>query len=411
MGELSEKAFPFDSEKDNLGNNDREYFADDFARYFRSFISSGTFMRKADNLQIMANDDMTVTLRPGSMIIDGYKYDNVSDIIIPIEPADGVMNRIDRIAITWIKEERDIHVTIQKGQYSYTPIVPECRRTEEYKDYVVADIYIAAGAISITQDNITDQRLNTEVCGLAIAFCMIDTKMIFDQLQAFYQKVVAESNEWKEAKKVAWETWFANIKDQLSGDVAGNLQGQIGVLENLETKAKGNLVEAINEAVNSVPEIDTLDTLEEIEANTNEGQIAGALAVKELLMNYLVAEDGTRFRYGVTTDGKPGYIITDEDGADAVIPFNYKKNDFEIVDSNTYIFSQTYKQVKAISLYYSGESDAGITYIGNGSIAYQYNTLRGYGSVKYISNVSVGDKIIFSGNHYSFLNYVYMSND
>lgn len=327
MGELSEKAFPFDSEKDSLGNNDREYFADDFARYFRSFISSGTFMQKADNLQVMANDDMTVTLRPGSMIIDGYKYDNVSDIIIPIEPADGVMNRIDRIAITWIKEERDIHVTIQKGQYSYTPIVPECRRTEEHKDYVVADIYIAAGAISITQDNITDQRLNTEVCGLAIAFCMIDTKMIFDQLQAFYQKVVAESNEWKEAKKVAWETWFANIKDQLSGDVAGNLQGQIGVLDNLETQTKDNLVEAINEAINNVPEIDTLDTLEEIEANTNEGAIAGALAVNELLTDYLTAEDGTRFRFGVTADGKPGCIITDKDGADTVHPFNKYSGD------------------------------------------------------------------------------------
>lgn len=71
----------------------------------------------------------------------------------------------------------------------------------------------------------------------------------------------------------------------------------------------------------------TLDTLEEIEANTNEGQIAGALAVAEILMKYLTAEDGTRFRYGVTQDGKPGYITTNGDGADTVHPFNVYSGD------------------------------------------------------------------------------------
>lgn len=215
MGELSEKAFPFDSDEDSLGNYDREYFADDFARYFRAFISSGIFMGVADNLQIIANGDMTVTLRTGSMMIDGYRYDNVADIIIPIEPADGVVNRIDRISATWINEERDIHKTVQKGTPSYIPVPPECRRNEEYKDYVLADIYIPAGAIGITQDMITDQRLNSEVCGLAIAFSSIDTTMIFNQLQAFYQKVVAENAEWEKEKKEAFNEWYSDMKNLL----------------------------------------------------------------------------------------------------------------------------------------------------------------------------------------------------
>lgn len=280
MGEISEKAFPFDSDVDELGNYDREYLADDFARYFRSFISSGIFMGSADNLQIIANNDMTVTLRPGSMIIEGYKYDNIADIIIPIDPADGVTNRIDRISITWSKEERDIHKTVQKGASSYSPIVPECRRNEEYKDYVVADVYIAAGAIKITQDNITDQRLNTEVCGLAIAFSDIDTTMIFNQLQAFYNKVVSENEDWQYEKAQMFEIWFNSVKNQLSGDVAGNLQTEIGTLDNLLTNAKNSLVEAINEL--AARKIDVLDSQEEIEANTDSGKIAGALAVKEM---------------------------------------------------------------------------------------------------------------------------------
>lgn len=281
MGEKSEKAFPFDSDKDSLGNNDREYYADDFARYFRSFISSGVFMKNADNLQILANDDMTVTLRPGSAIIDGYKYDNTADIVVELDPADGVLNRIDRISVTWSKGERDIHKTVQKGTSSYEPIAQECRRNEEYKDYVLADIYIPAGAIKITQDNITDQRLNTELCGLAMPFSDIDTTMIFNQLQAFYEKVVAENADWEDEKKVAFDEWFESVKDQLSGDVAGNLQNQIGNLEDLTTTNKGSLVEAINEV--NEKEVDVLDTKEEIEANTDSGKVAGALAVKEMV--------------------------------------------------------------------------------------------------------------------------------
>ena len=252
MGEISEKAFPFDSEPDNLGNNDREYFANDFTRYFKEFISSGLFMKRADSLQVIANGDMTVTLRPGNLIIDGYRYENLNDIIIPIEPADGVLNRIDRVSVTWIKEERDIHKTVQKGTQSYLPVAPECRRTEEYKDYVVADIYIPAGSIKITQDNITDQRLNSEICGLAIAFSEIDTKLIFDQLQAFYEKVVEENRAWEEGKKQEFDEWFQNAKDQLAGDVAGNLQKQIGTLSNLLTENKENLVGAVNEVKESI---------------------------------------------------------------------------------------------------------------------------------------------------------------
>ena len=100
-----------------------------------------------------------------------------------IDPADGVLGRIDRISATWCKDEGDIHYTLQKGTPSYKPVAPECRRTEEYKDYVVADIYVAAGVIKIQQQNITDQRLNSDVCGLAIPFTELNTNAIFTQYQ------------------------------------------------------------------------------------------------------------------------------------------------------------------------------------------------------------------------------------
>ena len=64
MAEICEKSFPFDSEEIS-GEFDREYVADDFARYFRAFISSGTFMRSPTNLQVFAN---TTTIQNLEMI-------------------------------------------------------------------------------------------------------------------------------------------------------------------------------------------------------------------------------------------------------------------------------------------------------------------------------------------------------
>lgn len=182
MAQETEKSFPFDAEETATGY-DREYMADDYARYFRAFISSGIFMKESTNLQVIANGDMTVTLSAGKMIIDGYRYENTGEIIIAIDPADGVLGRIDRISVTWSKEDRDIHYTLQKGTPSYEPVAPELRRTEEYKDYVVADILVAAGVISIKQQDITDQRLNTQVCGLAVPFSEVNTETIFNQYQ------------------------------------------------------------------------------------------------------------------------------------------------------------------------------------------------------------------------------------
>lgn len=215
----NEKSFPFDAQEEN-GGYDREYVADDFARYFRSFIGSGVFMEKSDNLQVVANDDMTVTLKAGSAIINGYRYDNESDITITLTPADGILNRIDRIAVTWSKGDRDIHYTVREGTKSYEPSAPECRRNEEFKDYVVADILVSAGAISVRQADITDQRLNSEICGLAVPFSEVDTAKLYLQIQDDLKK-------FQTSEQAEFAKWFEAMKDQLSKDAAGNLQNQI----------------------------------------------------------------------------------------------------------------------------------------------------------------------------------------
>ena len=66
-----------------------------------------------------------------------------------------------------------------------------------------------------------------------------------------------------------------------------------------------------------------LDNLEDISNVTSKGFLTDALATKKLNES-LTASDGTLFRFGVDSDGNYGYIVTDSEGADSVVPFKSK---------------------------------------------------------------------------------------
>lgn len=331
MAETMEKSFPFDSEEID-GNYDREYVADDFARYFRAFISSGTFMKESTNLQVVANGDMTVTLKPGAMIIDGYRYDVESDIIIQLDPADGVNNRIDRISATWSKEDRDIHYTLQKGEFSYNPSPPVCRRTADYKDYVLADIYIEAGAISIRQKDITDQRLNSQVCGIATAFSVVDTTTIFLQFTDWFNQVrqrgeldidnlidalTAQSNERYETFLADLRAFYRDIRSKGQQDY-DDFNAEISAyIDDLEDRGDSGLAALIQQLIDfrNTNEGEFLEWIQEMRDRLSEYptgdfqlQLSQLQARQEDMMEMLLT--GMVYTKLTTDDGN--YIVNDK---------------------------------------------------------------------------------------------------
>lgn len=323
--EATEYAFPFDAEECE-GGYDREYIADDFARYFRAFITSGIIAdggNIAESLQVVANDDMTTTLKKGNLMIDGYRYELMEDMIFHHTAADGVLDRIDRISITLDTAEREIYAAVRESEYSYKPVAPQCRRTSEHLDYVVADVRVVAGSIKIVQANITDTRLSTELCGVAFPFWRLDTQPFFAQLNSFYSEFVAKSDrsyqqfqEWQGDKKAeievwqaaevkqtddwqkketddfkewannfidTWEgwmsgkvgdwtneilDWFNNLRDQLTDNAEVHLQKQIGNLDDLKTTDKSNLVGAANELRDNIAAIDNIKVKSLTDFNT-----------------------------------------------------------------------------------------------------------------------------------------------
>lgn len=92
----------------------------------------------------------------------------------------------------------------------------------------------------------------------------------------------------------------------------------------------------------------TLQTLEEIEANTSEGYWAGADAV-DALNNKLTFPDGSEF-YLDEKDGERGYNTSSTRGADTFVPFNrFKKITFTVNASGRGVYGnyQVYPRATA----------------------------------------------------------------
>lgn len=250
---------------------DRVYLAAQFAAYFASFIGNGVYAERSNQLQVVAmpTPQMQVGVEKGQGWINGYWYENTDTMYLPIEVADGVLNRIDSIVLRLGFAERNMWLMVKRGTPAVNPIAPEVTRTADYYDLQLATISIPASSIRITQAQIKDTRMNQDVCGWVTGVVkQLDTTTLFNQFETYFQEFKennqADYEEWTETQKQAWlswisgqetdftdwtdeqkeeyeawyathinqwqsdfDTWFENIKDQLGEDAAGNLQNQV----------------------------------------------------------------------------------------------------------------------------------------------------------------------------------------
>lgn len=281
-----EKSSFFNAVIDQNGTPDRSYLAEDFARYFASFIGNGVFPNPSSQLQVVAVDNnMQIRIRQGKAWINGYFYENTDYYIFKLDPADGVLNRIDRVVLRLDFLERKIKAVVKKGKYGSTPVASALQRDADAYEIALADIYVRAGAISITQSDITDLRLNSNVCGIVHGVVdQVDTTAIFNQFQSWYsqtketydkdiamwtkdkkedfdkwystntQAFLNQFQTWFENTEI-WEkdfnNWFETLKDKLDGNIAAKLTKDVEQLkkdvENIDIPVK-----SVNEKTGAV---------------------------------------------------------------------------------------------------------------------------------------------------------------
>ena len=309
-----EKYFPFRSV---LG--DRKYSAEDWAAYFAQFIGNGVFYNSADRLKVAEYDGMKVKVQKGAGFVEGRMYLLEEDQIVKLDTADGVVDRIDRIVLRCDYNNRLMTVAVKKGGYGANPTAPKLTRDTGVYELALADVYIAAGAVTITAANITDQRFNTSLCGIVTGLVeQADTEEIFSQFQA------------------AFEEWFKYVKDVLSEDEAGNL------LALIETKASKAEVEVERARINALTKMEPGSTTGDAElqdirigADGVTYENAGEAVRKQVskLSSEIEELDITKLDYNSTivTSGNYSTILPDANNAPkGIIKMNFANGSTDI---------------------------------------------------------------------------------
>ena len=194
----------------NSVNGDRVYDADSFEYLLKKFFTTGVF---TGDCAVSATSGMGVQMAAGYCNIDGKVKFYANPVSLSLTTANPTYDRIDTVVIERNDTDRAFHVKAVTGSASATSAATAPVRSAGLYQIVLAEIYVTAGAVSITQANITDKRPDSSVCGLV---CSAAQTPDFSDLYAQFTDM--------------FEVWFDRMKGQLSTDAAGNLQNQIDAL-------------------------------------------------------------------------------------------------------------------------------------------------------------------------------------
>ena len=231
---MAEIYYPFESLNTGTASDpvyDRAITAEMERSFNKLRYTNGVFSSVGSGLAVSANNNMTVTVGTGGAHIEGAMYINTAPLNLTVEAANASLNRIDRVVLQFNTSVsvRSVRALIRTGTAATNPVAPELRQESNLYEIALADIYVKKGATGISQSAITDQRLNSALCGFVVAAIpsSVDTTGLFDQYQA-------SLNEWL-------DTVAAALDDTL----AGNLQNQITALGTRLT-AEENKVQPLN---------------------------------------------------------------------------------------------------------------------------------------------------------------------
>lgn len=211
---------------------DRVYLAETFAAYFASFIGNGVFGKSMQQLEVVAYPSavMKVDVLSGQGWINGYWYRNTDNYTLDLSVADGVLSRVDLVVLRWSNSERNMYLTVIEGTPSANPAVPQIRRDADFYDLELAQISVGAGVVGITQSNITDMRMNNNVCGYVTGLIeQVDTTDLWNQFQDYFNKFKTTNekdyNDWTAYQKQAYLDYVAVAEaayDQFIATSKGN---------------------------------------------------------------------------------------------------------------------------------------------------------------------------------------------
>lgn len=184
---------------ENFPNNSDEYIGAENVMKWLHGRSSGVFGANGQ-LAVTVGSGLSVDLSDGIFWMANNETDGTvcwvdtekntgEKLNLPLDIADAAMPRIDRVVATWetVNYAKKPQIEILKGTPASEPKPPELTNTTLKRQISFAQVLVPASAIAITAGDITDERLDSEVCGLVTAGVGVDTSVMQQQFDAYLE--------------------------------------------------------------------------------------------------------------------------------------------------------------------------------------------------------------------------------
>lgn len=217
----------------NSLNGDRKYNAAQMSAIFDGLIIDGVFASIGTAFAVKAAGGLTVNVGVGKAWFD-HTW-TVNDSILPMTApeAEVLLDRIDAVVleVNGMESVRENTIKFVKGNPSSAPSRPTLTNEGNVHQYPLCYIYRKYGTAVINQADITPM-VGTEstpfVTGILQTISLDELLGKWqDELDRFTDARSQEVDDWIASEQADFLAWYNQMKDQLSGDVAGNLQLEI----------------------------------------------------------------------------------------------------------------------------------------------------------------------------------------
>ena len=202
----------------NSKKHDRVYDATQFSSFFDGLITDGVYQAIGDAFMVTpyADGNDAVLVGTGRAWFNKTWTVNDTPMLVQLDPPSSLLDRIDAIVLDIDRSEavRQNSIKVVKGEYSESAKNPTLIHTDTHNQYPLAYVTMPHGDSAPIRAMYIKNTIGTSECPFVAGFLeSLDITMFVSQLEDkfFY--------------------WFDDLKTNLSGDIAANLQNQINDLE------------------------------------------------------------------------------------------------------------------------------------------------------------------------------------
>ncbi|PSL41699.1 hypothetical protein B0H94_11812 [Salsuginibacillus halophilus] len=220
----------------SASDDERKYQAADFADYFGTVLSSGLVHTDEEpTLEVSVSDDSLESyVEAGKAIVDGHLYELTDEKTLEHSLPESDTDRIDRVVLRLDTRNsaRYIKLFVLEGDPAEEPEPPELTRDNFVHELSLAQIYVHADTSSLDSDDVTDERLDEDLCGLVNSMLTVPTDQFVDEWESFFSDIKQEIESIKEDYEQSRDDFQEELDNKLAewqqvfDDYMAELEGQ-----------------------------------------------------------------------------------------------------------------------------------------------------------------------------------------